>query len=182
MGGLGRNFACRAFRYKVDCAARARKLACGNPPVAAVVARAAQNRDVWRCLVFVRGVARFGGMTIAGSAACAAILIVVGSVADCIGLALHRIVRVVLGSGRLGFVERRLGQCASGAFHERRKRRAAFGDFLFELHDIGYGQHVLLGFAKKRQQRFAVGVDQVAGLVEGSVVHGTPNVGSMSLR
>ena len=58
-----------------------------------------------------------------------------------------------------------------------------------ELHDIGYGQHVLLGFAKKRQQRFAVGVDQVgelhfafAGLVEGSVVHGTPNVGSMSLR
>ena len=83
-----------------------------------------------------------------------------------------------------------MGQCASGAFHERRKRRAAFGDFLFELHDIGYGQHVLLGFAKKRQQRFAVGVDQVGefhfcvrwGVVEGSVVHGTPNVGSMSLR
>ena len=164
MGGLGRNFTCRAFRYKVDCTARARKLACGNPSVSAVVARSAQNRDVGRCLVFVRGVAHFGGMTIVGSAVCAAILIVMGNMADCVGLALHRIVRAVLGSGRLGFVERRLGQCASGAFHERRKRRAAFGDFLFELHDIGHGQHVLLGFAKKRQQRFAVGTDQVGEL------------------
>ena len=103
-------------------------------------------------------------MVIVGRTVRSVILAVAGSMADYAGLALRRIARVALSGRRLGFVERRLGQCASGAFHERRKRGSVFGDGLLELHDIGYGQHVLLGFAKKRQQRFAVGVGQIVEL------------------
>ena len=107
---------------------------------------------------------RAAGSVVVRGSACEAVLLVVRGMGDCASLMLCRIAHAALASRRLSFVEGRLGQRASGAFHERCKRGSVFGDGPFELHDIGYGQHVLLGFAKKWQQCFAVGVGQIAEL------------------